>query len=137
MCWGTCCLCKTCCCGRELGDGTFSWAMLDIIFHIFMFPIPLLLSEMVFFSPGFNMWIILLIFADLVLMFGQKSSRPAFMTFWLIVFGANVFLLVLLWVASGFTIYLVMSLSLLPINIFQNLILLQPSHLCRFLRAMN
>ena len=121
MCCGTCCLCKTCCCGRDLGDGAFSWAILDIVFHIFMFPIPLLVSEMVFFSPGFNMWILLLIFADLILMFGQKSGRPAFLTFWLVVFGANIFLLVLLWVAFGFTVYLVISLNIILDLMFDHL----------------
>lgn len=104
---GVCCICKTCCCGQKLNDGVFIWALLDILFHIAVFPLPLLLGEMVFFAPSFDLWIIFLLFADVVLILGEKSGRPALLTLWLVVFFINILLLIGCWVTLGIAIYLV------------------------------
>ena len=104
---GRCCIRKTCCCGQNLSDGVSIWAVADILFHIFIFPLPLLVREYVFFAPSFNLWMIFVIFANLVLILGEKSGRPAFLTLWLIVFAINITLMVLLWVALGLSVHLV------------------------------
>ena len=106
MCCG-CCLCKTCCCGHNLSDGVFIWALLDILFHLGVFPLPLLLSDLVFFAPSFDLWIVVLIFADAALILGQKTSKPAFLTLWLVVFMLNILLILVLWALMGLTVYLV------------------------------
>ena len=102
-----CCVCKTCCCGRDLKEGVFIWALLDILFHIVVFPLPLVIAELIFFAPGFDLWIFFLVFADLACIIGEKSGRPAFFTLWLIIFFLNICLLMLLWTALGVSVYLV------------------------------
>lgn len=107
MCCGKCCICKTCCCGRSLQDGVFAWALVDIFFHILIFPLPILLAELVFFAPALDLWIFFVVFADIVAIIGEKSGRPAFLTLWLIVFMLNIILLLLIWAGIGATVYLV------------------------------
>ena len=85
--------------------------MADILFHILIFPLPLLTAELVFFAPSFDLWLIFLIFADAVLILGEKSGRPAFLTLWLVVFGLNILLLLSFWVILGVSVYLVRCFS--------------------------
>jgi hypothetical protein len=106
-CW--CFVCKTCCCGRNLKDGVFMWAIMDVFFHFFVFPLPILVSEMVFFSPAFGLWIFFLVFADFVVMLGEKSGKPALLTLWLVIFFLNILLLLALWGVFGLTVYLVIT----------------------------
>ena len=49
--------------------------------------------------------IIAVIFSDIVLILGEKSRRPGFLAFWMIVYGVNITLLFLLWVAIGLVVY--------------------------------
>ena len=102
-----CCLCKTCCCGHNLSDGVFIWALLDILFHIAVFPLPLLVGDMVFFAPSFDLWIVVLIFANIILILGQKTGKPAFLTFWLIVYMLNICLILILWTLLGLSVHFV------------------------------
>merc|ERR1712107_730782 len=96
---GRCCICKTCCCGLDLKEGIFIWALIDIVFHVLVFPLPLAVSELIFFAPAFDLWILFVAFSDIVLILGEKSSRPALLTIWLIVIFINICLLFFLWIA--------------------------------------
>ena len=51
-----CCLCNTCCCGKDLGQGVFAWAVIDILFHMLLFPLPLVMSDIFFFSASCDIW---------------------------------------------------------------------------------
>jgi hypothetical protein len=53
---GSCCLCSTCCCGRDLGNGAFTWAVIDIIFHLLLFPLPLLMADIFYFAASCDIW---------------------------------------------------------------------------------
>jgi len=111
---GRCCICKTCCCGQTLKDGVFIWALADILFHILVFPLPLLVADLVFFAPTFDLWLFFVIFADIVLMLGEKSGKPALLTLWLVIFFINIVGLFLMWVALGISIYLISQGMELP-----------------------
>jgi hypothetical protein len=49
--------------------------------------------------------IIAIIFTDIVVILGERSRRPGFLGFWLIISGVNIFALFLLWVAIGLVVY--------------------------------
>ena len=67
----------------------------------------LLVADLVFFAPTFDLWLFFVIFADIVLMLGEKSGKPALLTLWLVIFFINIVGLFLMWVALGISIYLV------------------------------
>jgi hypothetical protein len=87
---GRCCLIKSCCCGKDLNEGAFAWAIADIIGHVLLLPLPSLMADLNPWSPYFTGWIIFIMFSDAILILGTKSGRPAFLTFWLIVIFINV-----------------------------------------------
>jgi len=66
----------------------------------------LLVADLVFFAPTFDLWLFFVIFADIVLMLGEKSGKPALLTLWLVIFFINIVGLFLMWVALGISIYL-------------------------------
>ncbi len=47
MCGHSYCMVKSCCCGKELSDGVFIWAIIDVILHLVLVPIPGLLTDIV------------------------------------------------------------------------------------------
>ena len=67
----------------------------------------LLVADLVFFAPTFDLWLFFVIFADIVLMLGEKSGKPALLSLWLVIFFINIVGLFLMWVALGLSIYLV------------------------------
>ena len=67
----------------------------------------LLVADLVFFAPTFDLWLFFVIFADIVLMLGEKSGKPALLSLWLVIFFINIVGLLLMWVALGLSIYLV------------------------------
>ena len=69
----------------------------------------LLVADLVFFAPTFDLWLFFVIFADIVLMLGEKSGKPALLSLWLVIFFINIVGLFLLWAALGVSIYLVRS----------------------------
>ena len=76
-----------------------------------MFPLPLLLTELIFFAPAFDLWIFFLIFADVVLILGIKGGKPALLTLWLVVFMINILGLLLCWAGLGASAYFVSPLE--------------------------
>ena len=84
------CLVNSCCCGKELNDGAFVWAIVDLVGHALLLPLPQLMADLNSYSPYFICWILLIMFSDAVLILGTKSGKPAFMTFWLIMVGINI-----------------------------------------------
>lgn len=120
------CLLKTCCCGNELEAGAFSWAVFEIVLHLLLLPFPLLVTEISPHARNFVGWIVIVLIgerrfafprnefrigireksgkinffaANVILVLGIKSHRPAFMTLWLVVYAVNLFIYVLVWVA--------------------------------------
>jgi hypothetical protein len=39
-----------------LSSGVFSWAVIDIIFKMLLFPLPLLLSDIFYFAASCDIW---------------------------------------------------------------------------------
>ena len=127
-----CCLCKTCCCGHNLSDGVFIWALLDILFHIAVFPLPLLVGDMVFFAPSFDLWIVVLIFANVILILGQKTGEPAFLTLWLVVYMLNIWLILILWTLIGLSVHFVSKFTdFHPNKVVKIMILKSLMHIAR------
>ena len=67
----------------------------------------ILVADLVFFAPTFDLWLFFVIFADIVLMLGEKSGKPALLSLWLVIFFINIVGLFLMWMALGLSIYLV------------------------------
>ncbi len=74
MCWRALIIKSCCCCGLDLHDGAFAWAIIDAILHLCLIPLPNAASELAAFAPYFVAWVGFLILADAVLAFGCKVS---------------------------------------------------------------
>jgi len=90
------CICKKCCCGVELANGVAIFAYFDIILHLIFLPVPGRLYEIYPLAKYAIAWIFIRLIADLVLVLGTKTTRPAFLTMWLIVVGISIVLMVVI-----------------------------------------
>ncbi len=70
-----CCIVRTCCCCKDLADGAFAWAIVEIIIHVMVVPLPMLLSEVAPAAAYFTPWSVVVVVANAVLMFGIKVHR--------------------------------------------------------------
>ncbi len=98
MCGGSCCLVKSCCFGRDLGAGAIAWAVAEIVFLLCISPFPHLLNDIAHYSSYFIGWIVVLILANIILILGVKSGKPAFVMLWLIIYGLDLILSLILWI---------------------------------------